>query len=76
MSDHLQKVVDLENARLNEINEQKALARLREISVLTKQRDALSDRIAQYQKELAEMQWDTVTVDTVLGSTATETQPQ
>lgn len=76
MSDHLQKVVDLENARLNEINEQKALARLREISVLTKQRDALNERIAQYQKELAEMQWDTVTVDTVLGSTATETQPQ
>ena len=70
-SDHLQKVVDLENARLNEINEQKALARLREISVLTKQRDVLSERIAQYQKELAEMQWDTVTVAEVIGAATT-----
>lgn len=71
-SDHLQKVVDLENARLNEINEQKALARLREISILTKQRDALSERIADYQKELAEMQWDTVTVAEVIGAATTE----
>lgn len=76
MSDHLQKVVDLENARLNEINEQKALARLREISALTTQIQTLTERRAKYQDELAQMQWDTVTVDTVLGSTATETQPQ
>lgn len=70
MSDHLQKVVDLENQRLNEINEQKALARLREISQLQNQINILTERVAQYQKELAEMQWDTVTVTEVLGTPA------
>ena len=66
-TEHLQKVVDLENQRLNEVNEQKALARLREISALTTQIQTLTERRAQYQDELAAMQWDTVTVETVLG---------
>lgn len=73
-TEHLQKVVDLENQRLNEINEQKALARLREISVMQNQVNTLNDRIASIQRELAEMQWDTVTVAEVLGSAPGNTE--
>ena len=65
-TEQLQKVVDAENKRLNEIAEGKALARLREIRALIDEKNRIDKQILSLQKEVSEIPFDVVTAEDVV----------
>jgi predicted nucleic acid-binding Zn-ribbon protein len=66
----LQSVVDAENKRLNEINESKALVRIREIHALRKESTRIDEKVAQLQRELNDLEFDSVRAEDIVGAAA------
>lgn len=67
----LQSVVDAENKRLNEVNEAKALVRIREIHSLRKESARIDEKVAQLQKELNDLEFDSVRASDIVGAPGT-----
>lgn len=66
--EQLQQVVDAENKRLNEISLAKATARLQDIAAINKQIERLQDQRKAVQKEINDLQFDSVTAADVTGA--------
>jgi hypothetical protein len=74
-NEQLQAVVDAENKRLNDVSMGKAADHSRRIAVLTYEKQRIDKEIAEHQKAIAALPFDTVTVDTLVNGFHPTTQP-
>lgn len=69
-NEQAQVIVDAENKRLNDIAVAKATVRLRDISTINHRIEALLQERSVLQAEVVAIEFDTVTVEDVLGTPA------